>query len=171
MVHIDIEYPFEYRERAWRIRIHELAIPKGITTKIGFDDKITQADSFIYSSILWLDWHNIIDRPKEARVLIMVHENPNATIGENIQKVRDMAAALQAYNSLMVNTPDILSLEDAETLLRSHSLPRLQTAVLDTGHQVWRKRFTNMEFPTSPEPPHPFLAPWDKLVGTSLHVY
>jgi hypothetical protein len=155
---LNLTYSVELNKKSWIMDVGSLA-EEGMTTHLH-----PLGTPFISGDILMLDWHDTVKNPKSARLHIRVKENPKATVGENRKKIQSIIEGLLVYDSLMVNADQIRDLKDMEMLLKDHKLPRVETAVLDTGHEVWRKRFENMGFPVDARPPHPIYAPWNKLI-------
>lgn len=141
---------------SWIYYLHPLAVPYSISTKLRTVS--AQSPEFL------LDWHDMANHIDSARMHMYVGESKQVDFQTKLERMEKLTKAIQAYNSLMVETPNGMPIDELERLLDAGSLPRLKEVVLDTGTAGLRRLYGNFHFPTSAERPHPFIVPWATYV-------
>ncbi len=141
---------FEAHGRKFDLSVLNIADGRGISTRLN--------KNFL------LDWHDIFDEPKSARMHMYPGASQNVSFREKCKRMKNWAEAISVYDALMVETEDRLNKAEIETLIESTHLPRITTVVLDTGTKGLVSLFLKMKYKRDREQPNPFLVPWEDFV-------
>lgn len=144
-------FDIEKDGRIWKVSMFDIADGRGLTTQL--DDHI-----------VYLDWHDIMVVPGVVRMHLYPGKESRIPYDEKLGRMETWVAAIDLYEGMMADHGERLSKVEIERLLAEHKLPKPKTVVLDTGTAGLRKLFKELGFEEGEEKPHPFLAPWDKLV-------
>lgn len=158
LIQVNVRQELLWKGKPWFLRIEPLALPGTITSILGPTELPTVTNS------LSLDWHDILSKPTEARMLAYVGAEKRVPFETKLKRMQTWAEAIEIYDNLMVDDITRLSKEEAETMLSACQFPRLETVVLDTWTKGLRKLFSDFEFRVKDEPPYPFIPTWQELV-------
>lgn len=148
---VRLEFDIERAGRVWKMFIADIANGRGITTELD-----TRA--------VYLDWHDIMDAPDIARMHLYPGRESRISYDEKLKRIETWVAAIDLYESIMRDHAKRLSKAEIERMLTEHNIPRPETVVLDTGTAGLRKLFETFGFEVGKEKPHPFSAPWERMV-------
>jgi hypothetical protein len=156
-LHINTDFDFEYENVAYNLRIYDIADNRGISTKI-MDEKI------------WLDWHNVLENPDQARLHMFLAADKNVDFEEKLKRMITFSKSIEVYDSIMSVNSTTFSPNELTDLIKICKLPRPSTVTLDTATFGLRQLFTNLGFHTdnnNGQVMKPFVVSWDELVRTS----
>lgn len=153
---INIERTLEFNGKRWNFSARPLAVPYSLSTKL--------KDEGSHSPEFYLDWGDLVNNPQETRMHLYPGADRTVSFGIKLERMERWVAAIQLYDSMMRDIQNDLTQQQAEELVNSGLLPRPEIAVLDTATQGLRQLFETLQFPCSPEAPHPFTPTWKNLV-------
>lgn len=148
---VRLEFDIERAGRIWKMSVADIADGRGITTEL--DDRV-----------VYLDWHNILDAPDIARMHLYPGREKRVSYDEKLKRMETWASAIDLYESIMQDQMEHISKSEVEKMLAERNLPRPKIVVLDTGTVGLRRLFKELSFDEGKEKPHPFAAPWERVV-------
>lgn len=147
--------------KQWILKILELPVMGGITSKLG-------PAGFDVDDPIWLDWHDILKRPTQARMHMFLGHDKQVPFEVKLERMQTWAEAVGVYDSLMVDGVTELSSEQAEEMLGNSQFPHLNSVVLDTGSRGLRRLFSHLGFTESDRESRPYIPDWDEFVDVAI---
>lgn len=149
--YIDLEHEIQTPEKVWRFTVDDLADHRGITTKLDRD--------------IWLDWHDILSCPEEARMHMYPGQSGrSATLGIKHQQMLTWQAAIIILDEIMIDVKSSLPPKQVLSLIKEGKLPRPTNVALPTGNPSLVKLLGMLNASRREKAPYDLFMKWSSLV-------
>ncbi len=153
--YVDLQHDIQTPEQVWKFTVDDLADYRGITTKLNRD--------------IWLDWHDILSHPEEARM----HMYPGAvtrpaTLGIKRQRMLTWQKAIIILDGMMIDVKSPLPPNEVLSLLKVGKLPRPTNVALPTGNPSLVKLLGMLNADRKKNAPYELVMKWSSLVRYAL---
>lgn len=144
---LNLKSEIEMSDKVWKFDVQDIADHKGITTKL--DQNI------------WLDWHNVFDKPQEARMHMFPGKPKDVSLGIKRLRMETWQAAILVFDTIMVDVKSSLSTTEIKKLLNEVRLPRPERVILPTQNPSLMRLLGSFGFP---KVEREYIATWTSFV-------
>ena len=158
--------PLSFEGDQWIFSVSHLVVPLGI----GITTQLRKENSG-YSSEIWLDWHNILHQPQNARMLVLVglfvYENKDwgRSLPESFSRTGNILQSIAIYeNIIMQQRKSEYTYMEIREMLQNGHLPRPETVFIDADRPGLDQFFEQEGFTRGGYYGGAYQVPWSRLV-------
>lgn len=107
-------------ERTWKFSVSDIADSRGITSKLNRE--------------IWLDWHDILMQPEEARMHMYPGVSKDVALSIKRMRMTTWQAAIVAFDDMMVDVKAPLNPAEVIDMLKRQQIPRPARVALPTNN-------------------------------------
>lgn len=150
--HFRINNEFQAGDHSWRFYCADIANYRGITTHL--DD-------------IWLDWHDILSEPEEARMHMYPGTSKEVGLGIKHLRMETWQKAIVTFDSMMVDVVAPVEPEYVLELLREHKIPKPTRVALPTANPSLVKLLHSLDLVTSKT--NEYIAEWKMFADVAAN--
>lgn len=158
-----INKQIQFDGNEWELFACRLGVPFGISTKL-------VKEGSTYGSTIWLDWHDILHKPQNARINILVDlfilpdKDFRRSWTNSFSRTVDVLESIRLVDSLMGERRDKYTNTEIEEMLRDGCLPRPDVVFIDADRPGLNVFFDRAGFKRGIQYAGAYRIPWVTLV-------
>jgi|GEM_PF-2954538 hypothetical protein len=158
-----INKQIQFDGNQWDLFAIRLGVPFGISTKL-------KKEGSAYDSTIWLDWRNILHKPQNARINILVDliifpdKDFHRSWTDSFSRTADVLEGIRLCDSLMRERRDKYINTEVEEMLSEGCLPRPDVVFIDSDRPGLDIFFEHAGFQRGSQYAGAYRIPWVKLV-------
>lgn len=158
-----INKQIQFDGNEWEFLAFRLGEPFGISTKF-------KKEGTSYGSTIWLDWSDILHKPQNARINILVDlfnlpdKDFRRSWTNSFSRTVDVLESIRLVDSLMGERRDKYTNMEIEEMLRVGCLPRPDVVFIDADRPGLNVFFDQAGFKRGRQYAHAYRIPWVSMV-------